>query len=113
MKDRFYIYQLKDDDSLQDYHFESFEHLRKKGLAVEFENYELVYEDTLEPNVRLEDLFYRFNMERPADFKGHSLSVSDIIVTRRGVKTQAFYVDSFGFARLDGTLGTRFCKNCA
>jgi hypothetical protein len=55
----------------------------------------------MRPHETLENLFYKFNMERPEDFKGHSLSVSDVIVIRERGKSTAYYVDSLGFKQLD------------
>jgi hypothetical protein len=52
-------------------------------------------------NETLEDLFYKFNMEHPEDFKGHSLSVSDVVVVKERGKSTAHYVDSIGFKQVD------------
>ena len=94
--DYFGIYQLKQGEELRDYRFENLAHLQTRGLAVDKANYELVYQGALK-NESLDDIFERFNIERPDDFKGHSLSVSDIVVFRREGETQAHYVDRFGF----------------
>lgn len=94
--DYFGIYQLKQEDTTRDYRFERMENLQAKGLAITKENYDLVYQGVLK-NESLDDIFERFNMNHPADFTGHSLSVSDIVVIRREGETKAHYVDSFGF----------------
>ena len=98
--DKFSIYQLKDDDSLRYIRFEGLERLQKDGGKVERDNYNLVYEAELKPGTTLDDLYYQFNMEHPADFRGHSMSVSDIVVLHQGDEDKAFYVDRFGFTEV-------------
>ena len=80
----FSIYQLKGGDETRDYRFEPLERLRELGLSVQKDNYDLVYSAPLADGETLEDLFVRFNVERPEDFTGHSLSVSDVIVLHHG-----------------------------
>lgn len=97
--DRFTIYQLRDDlpDS-RDYRFESLDRLQSHGGSVLSENYREVYSGEFKPDMSLEGLYERFNQaELPEDYKGHSLSVSDIIVLRQSGEEHAHYVDSFGF----------------
>lgn len=98
---RFLIYQLKRSDDLHGIRFESFDYLMKNGIKCDIRNYDLVYSGHMRPNETLENLFYKFNMERPEDFKGHSLSVSDVIIVKERGKSIAYYVDSFGFKQLD------------
>ena len=98
---RFSIYQHKGLDELHDIRFESYEYLQQNGIACDVRNYDLVYSGHMRPNETLESLFYKYNMERPEDFRGHSLSVSDVIVIRERGKNTAYYVDSFGFKQLD------------
>lgn len=98
---QFLIYQLKNSDNLHGIRFESFDHLVKNGIKCDIRNYALVYSGHMRTNETLENLFYKFNMDRPEDFKGHSLSVSDVIVVKERGKNTAFYVDSFGFKKLD------------
>lgn len=104
--DAFAIYQLKDGGTTRDYHFEPLDRLQAAGLSVERGNYELIYTDLLPKAVkgdaygRLNELFHRFNMEHPADFKGHSLSVSDIVALKVDGKVSVHYVDSWGFYEL-------------
>lgn len=95
--DTFSIYQLKDDAPV-DYHFRSMEDLQKKGLVVTAANYEKVYDGILQPDMSLEDIYEKFNIDRPEDFKGHSLSVSDVVVLHQKGADTAHYVDSIGFA---------------
>ena len=95
--DAFGIYQLKDGDGMRDYHFEPYDRLQAAGLSVEATNYNLVYTAGLTPGTSLEDIFTRFNIDRPADFKGHSLSVSDIVVLHQNGENTAHYVDSIGY----------------
>ena len=96
----FSIYQLKGGDETRDYRFEPLEQLRELGLSVQKDNYDLVYSAPLADGETLEDLFVRFNVERPEDFTGHSLSVSDVIVLHHGEQQSAHYCDSFGFTEV-------------
>ena len=95
------IYQLKRSDNLHGIRFESYEHLQKNGINCDIRNYDFVYSGDMKLNETLEDLFYKFNMEHPEDFRGHSLSVSDVIVVKENGKHTAHYVDSIGFKQLD------------
>ena len=96
-KDTFSIYQLKDGDGMRDYHFEPYDRLQAAGLSVEAANYNLIYTAELTPRTSLEDIYTRFNIDHPKDFKGHSLSVSDIVVLHHNGEDTAHYVDSFGY----------------
>ncbi len=96
-KDTFSIYQLKDGDGMRDYHFEPYDRLQAAGLSVEAANYNLIYAAELTPGTSLEDIYTRFNIDHPKDFRGHSLSVSDIVVLHQNGKDTAHYVDSFGY----------------
>ena len=93
----FTIYQLKSGPETRDYRFEAYESLQEAGLAVDRQNYDLVYTAPLDGKTTLEDIYRTFNLDRPADFTGHSLSVSDIVVLTRSGKEEAHYCDSFGF----------------
>ena len=95
--DTFAIYQLKGGPETRDYRFEAYESLQEAGLAVDRQNYDLVYTAPLDGKTTLEDIYRTFNLDRPADFTGHSLSVSDIVVLTRSGKEEAHYCDSFGF----------------
>lgn len=95
--DTFTIYQLKGGSETRDYRFEPYESLQEAGLAIDRQNYDLVYTAPLDGKTTLEDIFRTFNLDRPPDFTGHSLSVSDIVVLNRGGDTKAYYCDSAGF----------------
>ena len=95
--DTFAIYQLKGGPETRDYRFEAYESLQEAGLAVDRQNYDLVYTAPLDGKTTLEDIYRTFNLNRPADFTGHSLSVSDVVVLNRSGKEEAHYCDSFGF----------------
>ena len=98
---QFSIYQLKRSDDLHGIRFESFDYLQKNGIKCDIRNYDLIYSGHMRPNETLENLYYKFNMEHPEDFKGHSLSVSDVVVVKERGKITAHYVDSIGFKQLD------------
>ena len=98
------IYQLKADPELHLLRFASLAELH--GQPVDGRNYDRVYAGTLpetashDPSVILEDLYVQFNLCRPDDFHGHSLSVSDVVVLNQDGKEKAYYTDSYGFAPL-------------
>lgn len=91
------IYQLNDDASLRYYRFEPLKNLEKNGLAVEREHYHEVWKAPLREGVTMDDLFFELNMELPEGYRGHSLSVSDIIVISQDGEERAYYVDRVGF----------------
>ena len=99
-RDTFSIYQLKPGDATRDYRFEPLDAIRNNGLSVKPENYELVYTAPLTEQDSLESIYTRFNIDHPADFKGHSLSVSDIVVLHQDGKDTAHYCDRFGFSQV-------------
>lgn len=96
-KDTFSIYQLKHGDETRDLRFEPYDRLQATGNVVDKANYELVYSAELTPGTSLEDIYTRFNIDHPKDFKGHSLSVSDVVVLHQDGQNTAHYVDSFGY----------------
>ena len=96
----FSIYQLKGGNETLDYRFEPLDSIHRNGLSVKPENYELVYEAPLTTKDDLESIYTRFNVDRPADFTGHSLSVSDIVVLHQGGKDTAHYCDRAGFSEV-------------
>ena len=98
--DTFSIYQLKDGDETRDYRFEPYDRLQAAGLAVDRANYELVYTASLAPGTSLDDIFTRFNIDHPKDFKGHSLSVSDVVVLHQDGQDTAHYVDRGDFKQI-------------
>ena len=96
----FSIYQLKGGNETLDYRFEPLDSIHRNGLSVKPENYELVYEAPLTEKDNLESIYTRFNVDRPADFTGHSLSVSDIVVLHQDGKDTAHYCDRAGFSEV-------------
>ena len=99
-EDSFSIYQLKGGDETLDYRFEPLDAIQRNGLSVDPANYELVYTAPLTERDNLESIYTRFNIDRPADFHGHSLSVSDIVVLHQDGKDTAHYCDRFGFSQV-------------
>ena len=106
-EDSFSIYQLKGGDETLDYRFEPLDSIHRNGLSVDPANYELVYTAPLTERDSLESIYTRFNMDRPADFTGHSLSVSDIVVLHQDGKDTAHYCDRFGFSQVPEFLQER------
>ncbi|MEJ4382311.1 YodL domain-containing protein [Enterococcus faecium] len=96
-QDTFSIYQLRGGEETRDYRFEPYERLQAAGLAVDSANYDLVYTAPLDKSTSLEDIYRTFNIDHPADFRGHSLSVSDVVVLHQNGQDTAHYVDSFGY----------------
>lgn len=74
--------------------------VKEDGITIDAANYKCVYSGRLHGNEKLDDLYAVFNDNPPADYKAHSMSVSDVIITNRGGDMQAYYVDRFGFAEL-------------
>ncbi len=98
--DTFSIYQLKRGDETRDLRFEPYDRLQATGHTVDRANYELVYTAPLTKDMTLGDIWEKFNIDHPADFKGHSLSVSDIVVLHQNGENTAHYVDSIGFQQV-------------
>ena len=96
-KDTFSIYQLKRDDKTVDLRFEPSDRLTAAGHTVDMANYDRIYIADLAPGTSLEDIYTRFNVDHPKDFKGHSLSVSDVVVLHQNGQDTAHYVDSIGY----------------
>ena len=96
-KDTFSIYQIKGGDETRDFRFEPYDRLQAAGLSVEAANYDLIYTAPLTPDMTLESIWEKFNIDHPKDFKGHSLSVSDVVVLHQNGQDTAHYVDSFGY----------------
>ena len=99
-QDTFTIYQLKREDATRDYRFEPYDRLQAAGLAVDPAHYEPVYSGFMTPGMTLDAIYTRFNLDHPQDFKGHSLSVSDVVVVQQGGKSTAHYVDSSGYRQV-------------
>ena len=96
-KDTFSIYQIKGGDGTRDFRFEPYDRLAATGRTADQANYDLIYTAELTPGTSLEDIYTRFNIDHPKDFKGHSLSVSDVVVLHQNGQDTAHYVDSFGY----------------
>ncbi len=97
---QFGIYQIAARDQEHDYRFMNLDFVKRHGMEVNRADYELVYTAPLTEKDTLEAIYERFNIQRPADFTGHSLSVSDVVVLNDGKSIKACYVDSIGFAEL-------------
>ena len=108
--DGFAIYQLKYSDEVTDIRFMDMEYLSRKGIVVQRSNYDQVYaapmlfEAGKDVQDHLNDLYFRFNHDHPQDFRGHSLSVSDIVALKRDGQVSCHYVDRWGFKELPGFL---------
>ena len=97
-RDTFSIYQVPAGPEGRDFRYRPYEELQAAGLTVDRKNYALVYTAPLDGKTTLEDIYRTFNADdRPAGFRGHSLSVSDVVVVNRGGKEEAHYCDSIGF----------------
>ena len=96
---RFAIYQMDSGDE-HTYQFMGIESAKSLGYTIDGKDYRMVYAAPWMPTITLDNIFERFNIDRPEDFRGHSLSVSDVIVINRGAEITAYYVDSFGFQEL-------------
>ena len=99
-KDTFSIYQLKRGDETRDLRFEPYDRLIATGHSVDAANYDLIYTAELTPDMTLGSIWETFNIDHPKDFKGHSLSVSDIVVLHQNGQDTAPYVDSIGYQQV-------------
>ena len=99
-KDTFSIYQLKRGDETRDFRFEPYDRLAATGRTADRANYDLIYTAELTPGTSLEDIYTRFNIDHPKNFKGHSLSVSDVVVLHQNGQDTAHYVDSSGYRQV-------------
>jgi len=93
----FSIYQVPRGPEGRDFRYRSYEGLQADGLSVDRKNYQLVYTAPLDKNASLDEIYHCFNMEHPADYKGRSLSMGDIVVFRQDGKQTAYYVDRIGY----------------
>ena len=113
--DCFAIYQVKHTEELRDIRYEGLDWLKSIGKKVQRENYELVYTAPMLPadlkGDTVEQLFYRFNNEHPADYQHPSMSVSDIVAIKRDGQVSCHYCDSFGFEQIPGFLPDNPLKN--
>ena len=98
--DRYAIYHVDEDTPGKQHLFMNVAMVKEDGITIDAANYKCVYSGRLHENEKLDDLYAVFNDNPPADYKAHSMSVSDVIITNRGGDMQAYYVDRFGFAEL-------------
>lgn len=98
--DRYAIYHVDEDTPGKQHLFMNMAMVKEDGITIDAANYKCVYSGKLHENEKLDDLYAVFNDNPPADYKAHSMSVSDVIITNRGGDMQAYYVDRFGFAEL-------------
>ena len=98
--DRYAIYHVDEGTPGKQHLFMNMAMVKEDGITIDAENYKCVYSGRLHENEKLDDLYAIFNDNPPADYKAHSMSVSDVIITNRGGDMQAYYVDRFGFAEL-------------
>ena len=96
-ENQFGIYQLNESPQARDVLFMNSDFLEMKGVAISRENYNLIYTAPLEEGMTLEEIFRRFNIERPEDFRGHSLSVSDVVVLHQDGENSCHFVDAIGY----------------
>lgn len=98
--DRYAIYHVDEDTPGKQHLFMNMAMVKEDGITIDAANYKCVYSGRLHENEKVDDLYAVFNDNPPADYKAHSMSVSDVIITNRGGDMQAYYVDRFGFAEL-------------
>lgn len=98
--DRYAIYHVDEDTPGKQHLFMNMAMVKEDGITIDAANYKCVYSGRLHENEKLDDLYAVFNDNPPADYKAHSMSVSDVIITNRGGDMQAYYVDRFGYAEL-------------
>ena len=98
--DRYAIYHVDEDTPGKQHLFMNMAMVKEDGITIDAANYKCVYSGRLHENEKMDDLYAVFNDNPPADYKAHSMSVSDVIITNRGGDMQAYYVDRFGFAEL-------------
>jgi hypothetical protein len=104
--DCFAIYQIKLDRELYaKFAFQSYATITADGHSPKRAIYNLVYAAAVHKRITPEDIFYIFNMEQPADYRGHSLSVSDVVAIKEDGQVTYYYCDCIGFKMIPGFLG--------
>lgn len=107
-QDAFLIYQIRRGGELDAYRFMNYDYLQSKGVSPERGGYDAIYTggfmDYGNARTNLDMIYQRFNVDHPADFKGHSLSVSDIVALKQNGVVSCHYVDSIGFRELPNFL---------
>jgi len=99
-EDGYGIYQLSRSEATRELRFEPYDRLQAAGHSVDRANYDLVYTAPLEKDMTLAQIWEKYNIDKPDDFKGHSLSVSDIVVLHQNGENTAHYVDSIGYTQV-------------
>ncbi len=100
MEERYAIYQIKDNSKGREYQFMGLDFVTSHDMSVDATDYAFIYGVRLLGEETLDSLYEKFNLNHPAGYEGHSLSVSDVVVMQRDGQTKAYYVDSFGFKEL-------------
>lgn len=101
-EDCYAIYQIDGSGERVFYHFMGMDYVTESGSMIRRQDYRMVYSDVLLQEDTLDSLYEKFNLHHPEGYTGYSLSVSDIIVIKKGDTAEAYYVDSIGFERLNG-----------
>lgn len=94
------IYQYRQADDAIGYQYMSLDFIEKMGMSVKGSDYQMMYQGVLEAQDTLEDLYIKFNIDRPEDFEGHSMSTSDVVILKRDGEMKAYYVNDIGFREL-------------
>ena len=94
------IYQYHQADNEMGYQYMSLDFIEKMGMSVKGSDYQMMYQGVLEAQDTLEDLYIKFNIDRPEDFEGHSMSTSDVVILKRDGEMKAYYVNDIGFREL-------------
>lgn len=94
------IYQYHQADNEMGYQYMSLDFIEKMGMSVKGSDYRMMYQGVLEAQDTLEDLYIKFNIDRPEGFKGHSMSTSDVVILKRDGEMKAYYVNDIGFREL-------------
>ncbi|MDO4976999.1 MAG: JAB domain-containing protein [Eubacteriales bacterium] len=98
--DQYAIYQLDPKDKEIPYRFMNTTYIERNDLHIRVGDYRQVYHGAIEPGMTLDTIYEKFNLSHPEDFKGHSLSISDVVILRKDGEEKAYYVDNFGFKEL-------------
>ena len=94
------IYQYSQTHDEMGYQYMSLDFIEKMGMSVKGSDYQMMYQGVLEVQDTLEDLYIKFNIDRPEDFKGHSMSTSDVVILKHDGEMKAYYVNDIGFREL-------------
>ena len=94
------IYQYSQTHDEMGYQYMSLDFIEKMGMSVKGQDYQMMYQGVLEVQDTLEDLYIKFNIDRPEGFKGHSMSTSDVVILKRDGEMKAYYVNDIGFREL-------------